>query len=232
MSQLGNKIRARREELGLSQQEVADAIGVKQPTIVKLESGKQRTIKNIAALAKFLEMSLSELDPSFIDVSVHVDSTAELLSGSTIKAVKVVGVVQAGVWTEFENFEDDGFDGEEIPCIPGRYANLRQTAFKVKGNSMDADRIFDGDYVVAVPYFDARADIKEGDRVIVERQRNSAVERTVKIVEIHGKNIHFCPKSTDPRFKPIIVKISRQMKESDDTEVRLLGLVIWRGSYV
>ena len=97
---------------------------------------------------------------------------------------------------------------------------------------MDAARIFDGDYVIAVPYFDARQDITDGDVVVVERVRNSATERTVKLVQTIGNEIHFCPQSTDERFKPIVVKLNRKMREADDTDVRLVGLVIGRFGHV
>lgn len=237
MSTIAETIRRLRDEKGWTQKQLARAAKVSQPTIADLESGKQHTSRKLPAIAKALGVTVGYIDNQFVsewdgDVSPSALNVEEGLDGPfAVKSVKVVGVAQAGIWTEFESFEDESFAGEEIPCIPGRYGHLPQTAYRVKGTSMDADRIFDGDYVVSVPYFDARSDITAGDRVVVERKRNSAIERTVKVVEIHGKEVHFCPRSSDPRFKPIVVKINRHMKEADDTDVTLVGLVIWRGAF-
>jgi len=153
----------------------------------------------------------------------------EVGDGQPIRAVNVIGVTQAGTWVEFENFEDEAAI-EAIPAVPGKWSHLKQFAYKVRGNSMDADRIFDGDYVIAVKYFDARKDLQNDDRVIVERTRNSAIERSVKIVSISGTNINFLPKSTDPKFKPFSVPKNWRNKELDDTTVSVVGLVIGRWS--
>ena len=228
MDSIGKRIEKYRKELGISQVELAAKSGVSQPTIADLEKGKHATSKKLPAIARALGVTVGDLDPEFKKQWIFLDSTTE--GPHDIKNVPVVGFTQAGVWTEFESFEDDGFHGEQVPHVPGKWAKLQQYAFKVRGNSMDADRIFDGDFVVVVNYFEARSDIVDGDRVVIERVRNSATERTIKQIEIKGKEVHFCPRSSDSRYKPIIVKISHQMREADDTEVRLVGLVIGRWS--
>jgi hypothetical protein len=143
--------------------------------------------------------------------------------------VKVVGVVQAGHWVEIADFEDEAAS-EEIPNVPGRWSHLPQVAYRIRGASMDLDKFHDGDFAIAVPYFNARQDITEGDRVIVERIRDGIVERTVKIAHIDGKTVSLCPKSSNPKFQPIVVKVNKGLHEPDGTEVRLVGLVIARYS--
>ncbi len=162
------------------------------------------------------------------DIEAIAKKKAEKEAGQNpTKSVVVRGITKAGSWVEIEEFENDGIDGARVPMVPGDWEHLDQFAYKVSGSSMDADRIFDGDYVVCVNYFNARAELREGDCVVVERVRNSAVERSVKIVEVRGKEVHFCPKSTNPAFKPIVVQMkNRHMSEPDDTEVRVVGLVI------
>lgn len=144
--------------------------------------------------------------------------------------IPVRGYTQAGQWNEFESFEDENHGDIEISRVRGPWSGLEQFAFLVKGNSMNADHIFDGDYVICVPYFEARPDIQHGDTAVIERVRNSAIERTVKEIEVEGRTVRFCPRSTSDRYKPISVKISRHMRDADDTEIRLVGLVIgtWR----
>lgn len=230
MDSIGKRIEKYRKALGISQVELAAKSGVSQPTIADLEKNKQSTSKKLPAIARSLNVTVGDLDPEFRNQWAFTSPKESATGPHDIKNVPVVGFTQAGVWTEFESFEDDGFHGEQIPHVPGKWSKLQQYAFKVRGNSMDADRIFDGDFVVVVNYFDARSDIIDGDRVVIERVRNSATERTIKQVEVKGKEVHFCPRSTDSRHKPIIVKISHHMKEADDTEVRLVGLVIGRWS--
>lgn len=144
----------------------------------------------------------------------------------TVKSVDVRGITKAGSWVEIEDFENEDFLGAKIPSVPGEWEHLDQFAYKVSGSSMDADRIFDGDYVICVNYFDARGRLHDGDCVVVERYKNSAVERSVKIVELHGKEAHFCPRSTNPAFKPIVVKRESINAEDCPVEVRVVALVI------
>lgn len=156
----------------------------------------------------------------------------ETSTGSTVtgpyetSVAKVVGVVQAGVWTEFEDFEDQALDGAEVPHHPGKWAHLPQYSFAVRGKSMDQAPILDGDYIICVNYFDARGDLQDGDIVVIERRQGTKVERSVKQLQVVGKELHFCPRSSDPRFLPIIVKPGRTLVEADNTQLRVLALVI------
>lgn len=223
------KLREIRKAEGLSLEKLSAAVKISVSQLSRFETGaREPRVEEATKIAKALGCNVQEIFPE-LGIATISPITISGNVEPVVKSARVIGHTQAGVWSEFEDWEHDGFDGEEVPSIPGKYAGMEQFAYQVRGNSMDADKIFDGDYVVAVRYFDARADITAGDRVIVERVRNSAVERTVKQVEINGREIHFCPRSTDSRFKPIVVKISKHMKEADDTEVRLVGLVIFAG---
>ena len=59
---LGEKIRALRIEKGLTQQELANLIGIKhRQQIVKIETGANTAIKTLRKISKVLKVSLSEL---------------------------------------------------------------------------------------------------------------------------------------------------------------------------
>ena len=62
---LGENIRSRREELKLSQEYVAEQLGVSRQAVSKWETGQSEpTARNLAELANLLEIGLSELvDP-------------------------------------------------------------------------------------------------------------------------------------------------------------------------
>ena len=104
-----------------------------------------------------------------------------------------------------------------------RDAALEQRAYRVVGTSMNKARLFDGDYVITVPYFMARAGVAHKDLVVVERRRSGAVERTVKEVEIAGKSCLLCPRSDDPRFQD---PFPCEGPHADGTEIEIIGLVI------
>ncbi len=139
-----------------------------------------------------------------------------------VAQVHVRGNVQAGIWTEFEEFPDAA--GETIPTVPGRYASLEQWAYRVGGTSMTKARLFDGDYVICVPYFMARKAVTNADLVVVERRRGGATERTVKQIEIDQSGAcRLWPRSDDPRFQ---APIPCDGPEPDGTEIEIIGLVI------
>lgn len=59
---LGNKIRSRREELGLTQPELADKAKASQPYISRLEKGEIRpSMQKLLDLSSALNMSIDEM---------------------------------------------------------------------------------------------------------------------------------------------------------------------------
>ena len=62
---LGENIKSRREELKLSQEYIAEQLGVSRQAISKWETGQSEpTASNLIQLAEILELNLSELfDP-------------------------------------------------------------------------------------------------------------------------------------------------------------------------
>ena len=65
MCEIANKIKARRIELGLTLEEVAQAVGVGRSTVRKWETGMIRNMgrDKIAALARILQMNPVDLVP-------------------------------------------------------------------------------------------------------------------------------------------------------------------------
>lgn len=59
------RIVARRNELGISQAELARRVGVSQPMIVEIEKGRVHTTKFVIELARALELPPGEIDPRF-----------------------------------------------------------------------------------------------------------------------------------------------------------------------
>lgn len=65
MCEIANKIKSRRQELGLTLEDVAQAVGVGRSTVRKWETGMIKNMgrDKIAALAKVLQISPVELVP-------------------------------------------------------------------------------------------------------------------------------------------------------------------------
>lgn len=65
MCEISNKIKSRRSELGLTLEEVAQAVGVGRSTVQRWESGMIKNMgrDKIAALAKVLQMNAVEFVP-------------------------------------------------------------------------------------------------------------------------------------------------------------------------
>lgn len=71
---MGERIRNRRQELGLSQQALADQVGVSRPTISQIESGAQPTMNTdtAKALARALGVSIDYLVGTWNESESHL----------------------------------------------------------------------------------------------------------------------------------------------------------------
>jgi putative transcriptional regulator len=59
---MDNKIKACRQKIGLTQEELADAVGVRRETIIYLEQGKYNpSLQLAAAVAKKLKIRIEDL---------------------------------------------------------------------------------------------------------------------------------------------------------------------------
>src|SRR5215469_9585289 len=66
----GDIIRRRREELGLSQAQLGNRVGISQPAIKKIEAGDSRHSKFLPKIAQVLGIPLVDLDASLSGVVV------------------------------------------------------------------------------------------------------------------------------------------------------------------
>ncbi len=75
---LGERLKNRRQELRLSQQELSDMTGVRRATISELESGKQQgmTVDTAKALARALGVSIDYLVGTWEDSEGETEPAA------------------------------------------------------------------------------------------------------------------------------------------------------------
>lgn len=137
-------------------------------------------------------------------------------------AVPVVGRVAAGLWLDADTY--DYADDAWIPAVRSpEHRNGRQVAYKVEGPSMN--RVLpDGVYAIGVLFPDA-GDPRDGDIVVLRRERGGLVETTIKRYVVSSDGVLLMPESDDPRYqKPINLRASE-----DDTSVQIHAIVV--GSY-
>ena len=203
--------------------QLAKKMGVDRQRIsVLMKREKAVPVEWAERIAPHLDVSSIELihGPNFRQPVETVDSTPVVVEA------RVGGQVAAGMW-----LEDSFIDGtvyDPVPIVLARYATVPQTAYKVSGPSMDLLRIFDGDYVITVPYWEVRASFQNNDVVVVERREGHRFERTCKQIKVHKDRVELWPRSSHEAFQePLVILINREETESGE-EVEVIGLVIGR----
>lgn len=211
---LSDRLKEARRRKYRSARAAAEALGVPESTYYGHENGSRDPSRDdVARYARFFAVS-----PAWLEYG-----STEPTSPEAIRRVIVAGETQAGMWREVDALIDE--PPAPIPAIETRYGALPQFAYRVRGGSMMADRIFDGDYVICVPYFDARARITDGDIVVVERRRGGETETTVKRVATFPGRFELRPNSTDPRYREAIIVVRNHLAD-DGTEIEVKGLVV------
>jgi len=197
MNTLPDRLRFAREQLNLSQQQVADAVGMKQPSYYQLEAGKSKRSRFINDIAKVLETNVDWLmygegentpKPSRDDLMQKIkdiegrnegashlvpEGTTSISMTSQPSTVPILSWVAAGSWSDVEAVTFD----DAIGHAP-RPANLSKYGFalRVQGQSMMPE--FKPSEVIYVEPQTGFLALKDSDLVIV--QCNDDKEATFK----------------------------------------------------
>ncbi|UMY16639.1 XRE family transcriptional regulator [Methylobacterium organophilum] len=154
------------------------------------------------------------------------DSTVIALRNRLVP-IPVVGKAEAGAFREVDELEDTGEEPELIFDEPDPdFPKAKRVAFTVQGDSMNAavPPLLDGYRLICVDFQDADVPLSDGMTVIVQRTRDGGLTRewSVKEVEMGETEIAFCPRSTNPRHKPIVVPIDAE--PNDETKVEVIAI--------
>lgn len=188
MPTIGDRIRARREELGMSQDELGKRLGYKsRSSINKIELDQRNlTQSKIKAIADALDTT-----PSYI---MGWDEPAESVPGAVPyipnKRIPVLGRISAGLPLYAEQ-NIESYMSIELPD-DGEYF-----ALIAHGDSMDALGIKDG-YTLIVRRQNA---VDDGDVAVVLVDGEDA---TVKRFYQSGNCVTLMPQSTNPKHLPQI----------------------------
>lgn len=182
-------LKARRTELGLTQLDVANAVGVSEATVSRWESGDIANMKRsrIAALASVLKISPSIIMGWNENPEIRLPSDdIIIIPMPTMRKIPLVGSIACGT----PILAEENCEGEvDVPD------HVRADfALRCKGDSMINARIFDGDIV----YIRQQESVEHGEiaAVIIDD------EATLKRVYLYEDHISL--EAENPQYRPLV----------------------------
>lgn len=195
-------LKNRRTELGLTQLDVANAVGVSEATVSRWESGDIANMKRsrIASLASVLKIS-----PSIImgwNEEHEIPLPSNIIPMPAMRKVPLVGSIACGT----PILAEENLDGDvEAPD------HVRADfALRCKGDSMINARIFDGDIV----YIRQQESVEHGEIAAVL----VGDEATLKRVYMYDDCISL--EAENPQYKPMVYR------GEEMNNVRILGKAV------
>ena len=159
-------MRTRRQELGLTLEEVGDYVGVGKSTVRKWEHGDIENMKRdkIALLSKILKLS----PLTFITGEVEYGTPDNIIPLPKMKKIPLLGTIACG---------EPILATENIEALINADENLNADfALRCKGDSMINARIFDGDIV----YIREQPDVEDGEIAAVLIGEEATLKRVYK----------------------------------------------------
>lgn len=205
-------------ETGKSASELATLVGVSHTTFTRLlKNPEYKYAPKFPTLRALSEKTGVPLLPGLSAEETEPE----------IRYLSVMHRVQAGYWVEDDAYAQAEVDRFAHPvAVDARYAHWRQWLELVMGDSANK-KVADGAFVHVVDSIDMGYSPRHGDWVIVERRRAGLRERTIKQVEISGRQVALWPRSTNPKWSEPVDLTAGAAEQ--DIEVEVVGLVI--GAY-
>jgi len=212
----GEMIRALRKSRGWNQTQLAEAIGVTQPSVSRWEDGGEIELEH--------RMELAQLDKSRPPREwVGFDWPHEKPFGDE---AWVIGAVQAGNWVEAIEWPPEERFRLDFPEIRAYRQFTSKKAFKVEGPSMNR-RFPPGSFLIVVPFIALDRDPKHGEYVICQRRRKDGLwEATCKQFRVVDGEKYLWPESDHPDHQTPL----GTAETPDIEEMQVTGLVI--GAFV
>ena len=188
MLEIYKRIRARREELGISQEELAKRMGYKsRSSINKIEKGENDIPQSkIIAFAQALRTTPEALmgweqspAPAYDDLPANVFPIQT-------KKVPLLGTIAAGV----PIYADENFDGYR-ECTEDIDADF---CLKIQGDSMIGARINDGDIV----FIKKQPDVDNGEIAAV------LIEDEATLKRVYKEKDSLILQAENPKYAPIV----------------------------
>lgn len=199
METLGSRLKALRKTKKVTQQQLADAIGVSKTSVIYWEKDDNLPKHDsLMSLSKVLSVSpeylLSGKSTNNIVTNISMPFP---LSG---RLIPVISWVQAGAWTTVEAVPEGTQFEEWLP--PNPKCGKHGYGLEVSGESMLPD-FRPGDKIYVNPDFQT-SDLKTGDLVIVSCQGDS--EATFKKLIVESGNMYLQPLNLEWPVKTIALE--------------------------
>lgn len=206
MLEIYKRIRARREELGISQEELAKRMGYKsRSSINKIEKGENDIPQSkIVAFAQALRTTPEALmgwEQSPAPASGDLPDLPNIFPVQT-KKVPLLGTIAAGV----PIYADENFDGYR-ECTEDVDADF---CLKIQGDSMIGARINDGDIV----FIRKQEDVDNGEIAAV------LIEDEATLKRVYKEKDSLILQAENPRYAPIVYTAESYV------ECRILGKAV------
>lgn len=197
----GDKIRAQRKRLGLTQTELGEKLGVKTNAVSKWECGRVEDIptSKIKAMA-----ALFEVPPSYL-IDDQLPPGAVPVNVPSLHRVPILGRIAAGL----PLYAEQNIEGYTLTDLNG---GAEYFALRVTGDSMNALRIQEGDLLMVR----RQDEVENGEIAVVMVGDNDA---TVKRFYATDSTVTLLPQSTNPAHQPQIYDLRK-------TNVQVLGKVV------
>ena len=206
MLEIYKRIRARREELGISQEELAKRMGYKsRSSINKIEKGENDIPQSkIVAFAQALRTTPEALmgwEQSPAPASGDLPDLPNIFPIRT-KKVPLLGTIAAGV----PIYADENFDGYR-ECTEDIDADF---CLKIQGDSMIGARINDGDIV----FIKKQPDVDNGEIAAV------LIEEEATLKRVYKEKDSLILQAENPKYAPIVYTAESYV------ECRIMGKAI------
>lgn len=213
MNELKDRLRYARKQANKTQAQVADAVGMKQPSYHQLESGKSNASTFLPLIASYLNVNPLWLQTGEAKHNNQISNVSEI--SNTIldkrKDVPLLTLVSAGAWLQ-NNGSFTQSDAERwIPC-PVAHSPMT-FALKVEGDSMTSPYPNEKSYPHGcLIYVDPHQTVTNGCRVVALLKSQQAYTFK-RFVEDAGRQYL---KPINPTYDSILI--------TDDIEI--VGVVI------
>lgn len=207
-----NLLKIRRQELGLTMKQVADAVGVSEATVSRWESGEIANMRRsrIVKLASILNLSPLDL-MNWEGEEQAFDKGTRPLPSNILPMPKMVkkpllGTIACGTpILAVENIETEVDVPENVRC---------DFVLRCKGDSMIDARIFDGDLV----YLRQQEEVENGEIAAILIDDGCESEATLKRVYLEADRITLVPENR--KYQPFVY-VREEMNR-----VRIIGKAV------
>lgn len=204
---IGDRIKQRRLEIGLTVDQVAEQIGKNRATVYRYESSEieKFPIDILAPLAQALRTTPAYLMGWESERSSQFAHSDFMSPYNPTRRIPILGRISAGL----PLYAEEHIEGYTYTELNG---GAEYFALRVTGDSMTAARIHDGDTLIV-----RRQDIVENGQIAVVIVGDD--EATVKRFYKNGNSVTLMPQSTNPVHQP-------QIYDTSATHIRVIGLVV------